>query len=509
MIYQVYPRSFQDSTGTGEGDLRGVIARLDHIACLGVDGLWLSPFFVSPMCDGGYDVADQSRVDPRFGTLDDFDALVERAHALNLRVMIDQVFNHTSDRHPWFLKSRAREPGYEDMYVWADPRPDGSAPSNWIAFFGQAAWKWHPQRRQYCLHQFLPCQPCLNHRNPQVHAALRKVTEFWRARGVDGFRYDAVTSFYFDPEFRDNPPADTAQARIPGPASNPYTMQRHDYDMLPDNCAAFSRDIRDWAGPDTYLIGEVNEGPRSVEILRRFTGANRLDAGYVIDFQERGMTGTVLADVLERLGTPCELAWWLSSHDQPRHVSRFGDGSARDARLFAAIILALPGPVLLYQGEELGMVQPDLPFEALHDPFDKSYWPDPPGRDGARTPMAWDSAKPNFGFSKSTPWLPITCPPNGAAAQQWADDGSVLRFYQTALSLRRRLGLADGTIETHISRDDHFDAQIIGASEAISLVVNLSDTPQDVPAFSPILSSAEQTASDQIAPRSAVWSKCT
>ncbi|WP_223423079.1 alpha-amylase family glycosyl hydrolase [Tateyamaria pelophila] len=508
VIYQIYPRSFQDTSETGEGDLRGITTRLEHVASLGVDSVWLSPFFASPMCDGGYDVADQTAVDPRFGTLDDFDALVARAHALGLRVMIDQVFNHTSDQHPWFQKSLRREPGFEDMYVWQDPRPDGSAPSNWIAFFGGAAWRWHPQRAQYCLHQFLPCQPSLNHRNPKVHDALREITEFWLARGVDGFRYDAVTSFFYDPEFRDNPPAGDTQARIPGPANNPFTMQRHDNDMLPNDCAAFARDIRDWAGPDQYLIGEINEGPKSIEVLRKFTGPDRLDAGYVVDLAERGVSGTVLSDMIARLGAPGPLAWWLSSHDQARHVSRDGDGSARDARLFAALTLALPGPVLLFQGEELGMTQSDLPFEALHDPFDRTYWPDPPGRDGARTPMVWEDDAPNYGFTSAAPWLPMICPPDGPADRQLSNEGSVLQFYRTALRKRGDLNLADGRIEVLLAEDRMFIARIVSVSDTVVLAVNLTDGPQDVPyagTLRPALQSAEQPVSDQIAPRSAIW----
>ncbi|MFP7673968.1 alpha-amylase family glycosyl hydrolase [Marivita sp. S0852] len=498
----------QDTSGNGEGDLKGVATRLDHIARLGVDAIWLSPFFVSPQCDGGYDVVDHRAVDPRYGTMDDFDAVIEQAHELGLRVMIDQVFNHTSDQHPWFKKSLHREPGFEDIYVWADPCPDGSPPSNWIAFFGHPAWRWHPQRAQYCLHPFLPCQPSLNHHSPKVHDALREITEFWRARGVDGFRYDAVTSFYYDPEFRDNPPSGDARARIPGPPSNPFTMQQHKHDMLPDDCAAFASDIRKWAGQDTYLIGEVNEGPRSIEVLHKFTAPDRLDAGYVVDMPERGVSGILLAEMIDRLGPPGPLAWWLSSHDQARHVSREGDGSPRDARLFAALMLALPGPVLLYQGEELGLQQSDIPFDKLHDPFDKTYWPNPPGRDGARTPMVWDRDAENFGFSTASPWLPVSCPPDGAAAEQWANDASVLRFYQTALQKRRALGLAEGDIDVRLAEDHVFIAKITSDSATVVVAVNLSAGPQDVPFagdLAPVLSSAEQPVSDQIAPRSVVW----
>ena len=510
IIYQIYPRSFQDTNGTGEGDLKGVLRRLDHVAWLGADAIWLSPFFRSPLCDGGYDVADAMDVDPHFGTLEDFDAVVARAHTLGLKVMIDQVFNHTSDQHEWFARSLARDPKFEDFYVWVDPKPDGAPPSNWIGYFGSPAWRWHPQRAQYCLHQFLPCQPGLNHRNPEVHEQLERITRFWRERGVDGFRYDAVTSFYFDPDFRDNPPAEAAQARIPGPANNPFTMQRHAFDMLPEDCAAFIEKFRGWAGDDAYLIGEINDGPTSIETLREFTSDGRLDAGYVVDLAERGLIGEVIADVVQRMGSPGKLIWWLSSHDQPRQVSRVGDGSPRDARMLAALTLALPGPVLLYQGEELGMPQADLAREGLQDPFDRSFWPDPPGRDGARTPFPWDDGV-NLGFSTVPPWLPVMRPPDGPASVQSESDTSVLAFYRKAIALRRDLGLGGAGIEVITAYETLFAARLTDNQGGdCVLVVNLGDAPVDIPVSvgdgtTVALSSAAQPSGTQIDARSTLW----
>lgn len=507
VIYQIYPRSFQDSTGSGEGDLAGVARRLDHVARLGADAIWLSPFFVSPMCDGGYDVADMTAVDPRFGTEGDFDALVARAHDLGLRVMIDQVFNHTSDRHPWFEKSLAGDPGFADFYVWADARPDGSPPSNWIGYFGHPAWRWHPRRGQYCLHKFLPCQPGLNHHNPAVHERLERITRFWRDRGVDGFRYDAITSFYHDPGFPDNPPAGDAQARIPGPPNNPFAMQRHDHDVLPDDCAAFSGKMRSWAGEDAYLLGEINKGLHSVEILKDFVRPDRIDSGYVTDIAVRGLSGTVLADMIARLGSPGPLTWWLSTHDEARHVSRAGDGSPQDARMLAALLLGLPGPVLLYQGEELGMEQPDLPREALHDPFDRAYWPDPPGRDGARTPIPWDWGA-NHGFTEGSPWQPVYCPPEGPAAAQWGAPTSVLHFYATALAKRRALGLADAGIEVTHADEALFAARLTPREgPPVTLCANLGRLPVARPegCGAAQLESVAQGDPSTVAPRSAVW----
>lgn len=448
VIYEVYPRSFRDTTGSGEGDLRGVCENLGHIADLGADAIWLAPFFASPMHDGGYDVTDHCAVDPRFGTLSDFDTLVAQAHELGLRVMIDQVFNHTSDQHEWFLRSKAREPGYEDFYVWADACDDGAPPTNWIGYFGMPAWQWHPERAQYCLHKFLPFQPALNHYCPEVLQRLCEVTQFWCARGVDGFRYDAVTSFYHGQEWIDNPPAGPEeQNEIPGPSNNPFTMQEHVHDVLPDDCVAFSRNLRHWAGPDSYLLGEVNNGTRAIELTRALTEEGALDACYTVTLHEKGLTEDTMREILECMNRESGHCWWLSCHDQARHVSKLGDGSSRDARMFAAFLTALPGAILLFQGEELGQQQADLPLEQIQDPFDRFYWPETAGREGARTPFAWDDNLPRCGFSGQKPWLPVHAPPEGGAAQQAGRPGSVLEFYRDGLRQRRELGLADGDME--------------------------------------------------------------
>ena len=508
VIYQIYPRSFRDTTGTGEGDLRGVLEKLDHVAALGVDAIWLSPFYTSPLCDGGYDVTDHCAVDPRFGTLDDFDALLARAHALGLCVMIDLVLNHTSDTHAWFARSLAREDGYEDVYVWADAKPDGSPPSNWLSFFGKPAWHWYPQRQQYCLTKFLPCQPCLNHYDDRVGDRLETITRFWRDRGVDGFRYDAVTSFFHDRDLRDNPVASAADAAlIPGPATNPYTYQAHVHDVLPKDCAAFSGRLREMAGPDAFLLGEVNNGPRSVEVLRGFTEDGRLDAGYTVDLPQRGPSQSVIADVLARLDGHGGFAWWLSCHDQPRHVSSHGDGSARDARMFAALLCALPGPLLLFQGEELGQPQADLERADLKDPFDLMYWPTPMGRDGARAPIAWDETRPRSGFSGATPWLPVALAQDGGVRQQADRDGSVLSFYRRALALRRDLRLADGTVTLGDAPETAILARVDTRNGALHLAVNLGEADWH-PAVSdqePVLNTAGLTGTGALPPRSAVW----
>lgn len=508
VIYQIYPRSFKDTSGTGEGDLRGVLESLDHVASLGVDAIWLSPFYCSPMCDGGYDVADHFDVDPRFGTLEDFDAVLHRAHDLGLCVMVDLVLNHTSDTHDWFGKSLAREEGYENVYVWADAKPDGSPPTNWLSFFGEPAWRWFPQRQQYCLTKFLPCQPCLNHYDDDVAARLEDITKFWRKRGVDGFRYDAVTSFFHDAKLRDNPVASQEERElIPGPATNPFTYQRHVYDARPEDCAAFATNLRKMAGSDAFLLAEVNEGPRSVEVLRDFTSEGRFDAGYSVDLPERGPRQDVIADILDRLDDGGGFAWWLSCHDQERHVSSHGDGSARHAKLFAALLCALPGPLLLFQGEELGQPQAKLTREDLHDPFDKMYWPDPMGRDGSRAPMAWDSTLPHAGFSTVKPWLPMAHPEDGGAQQQAGSPDSVLSFYRQALAIRRKLGVADGKITLSTSPDDTILARIELATGCMSAAINMgSDEWQhDMGGAKLLLSSAALPSDDHLPPWSAAW----
>lgn len=508
VIYEIYPRSFHDTHGHGEGDLRGVLENLDHVARLGVDAIWLAPFFRSPFCDGGYDVTDHCAVAPRFGTLEDFDAILGRAHDLGLRVMIDLVLNHTSNEHEWFARSLAREKGFEDVYVWADPRPDGSPPSNWISFFGHPAWVWYPQRRQYCLTKFLPCQPCLNHYDDRVAARLERITRFWLDRGVDGFRYDAVTSFFHDPDLRDNPAASPEDsARIPGLPSNPYTYQAHVHDILPSDCAAFTGRLREMAGPGVFLMGEVNNGPHSVEVLRDFTAEGRLDAAYTFDLPERGPTQAVIADLLARMDGAGGFAWWLSSHDQPRHVSAHGDGSARDARMFAALLCVLPGPLILFQGEELGQPQVKVPREKLHDPVDRMYWPDPIGRDGARAPMAWDSTRPRCGFSGAMPWLPVSHPEDGAVRQQSDNPHSVLSFYRTALALRREFGVADGRMTLHDAPDTAIAGHVRTEGAGLRFAINLGTEdwrPGDMPR-DPLLASAPLTPDGALPARSAAW----
>ena len=446
VIYQIYPRSFRDTTGSGMGDLRGVSLHLDHVAALGADAVWVGPFFPSPFRDGGYDVADHVKVHPGLGTMDDFDDMVARAHGLGLKVLIDQIFNHTSDASPWFQRSLMRDPDYDEFYVWRDPKPDGTAPNNWIGQFGTPAWTWNHRRKQYYLHNFTKHQPSLNLRCPMVQEQLSRIMRFWRGRGVDGFRLDAVTSFLFDESMQDNPMADgETRARSAGEPFNPYVWQDHVYDVLPGDGLAFMEYLRAWAGRDAYLLGEVTSGNKSVELACGLSEEDRLDAAYAPDLIEGGATAENYAAILARASDPRRLGWWLSSHDRPRHADTLGDGSDRDVRFYALLLATAPGPVIVYQGEELGLGQPHLPLSTVSDPLDLLYWPDGPGREGARVPIPWAEGK-DQGFSTGPPWLPMDWPAGASIAVQEITDRSNLGFYRRAFAFRRDQGIGDMTL---------------------------------------------------------------
>ncbi len=441
-IYQVYPRSFLDTDGDGVGDLPGITARLPHIASLGVDAVWISPFYRSPMKDFGYDIADHCAVDPLFGTLADFDALVARAHGLGLRVILDQVWSHTSDAHPWFAESRASRTGRRaDWYVWADPRPDGSPPSNWQSVFGGPAWTWDARRGQYYLHNFLKEQPDLNLHNPEVAEAVLDVARFWLARGVDGFRLDAINFAMHDPKLRNNPPApDRGEAR-----TRPFDFQIRRHNMSHPAIPGFLEKVRavlDAAG-GAFAVAEVG-GPEPLREMRAFTRPGRLHSAYGFAFLyapalSPALVVEAMAQWPDRPGTGWP-SWAFSNHDAARAVSRWAPAHRREAmaRLLLALLVSLRGNVFLYQGEELGLSQVEVPFERLQDPEAIANWPLTLARDGARTPMPWEQNAPNAGFSAAEPWLPLG-PDHTALAvdAQDADPGSVLALTRALVALRR------------------------------------------------------------------------
>jgi alpha-glucosidase len=446
VIYQIYPRSFQDSDGNGVGDLPGILRRLDYVASLGVDAIWISPFFRSPMADFGYDIADYRDVDPLFGTLADFDRLVGEAHARGLKVVIDQVLSHTSDQHAWFLESReSRDNPKADWYVWADARADGTPPNNWMSLFGGVAWQWEPRRRQYYLHNFLTSQPDLNFHHPEVRRATLDNVRFWLERGVDGFRLDAINFCFHDAQLRDNPakPEDKRVGRGFSP-DNPYAFQYHFHNNTQPEMVPFLRELRALMDryPNVAALGEISSED-SLATMAEYTGPDRLHMGYSFElltdeFSPAFIRGTV--EALEQQmtrGWPC---WAISNHDVQRVASRWGGREAppHAASTMSALACSLRGSVCVYQGEELGLPEAEVPYELLQDPYGIAFWPNFKGRDGCRTPMPWDDA-PHGGFSRVQPWLPLAdTHATRNVQQQERDPDSPLHRFRRFLRWRKR-----------------------------------------------------------------------
>lgn len=457
VIYQIYPRSFQDSNGDGIGDLAGIVDRLDYVASLGVDAIWLSPFFTSPMLDFGYDVADYCDVDPMFGTLADFDRLIARARSLGIRVIIDLVLSHTSDRHPWFVESRSsRDNAYADWYVWADPKPDGTPPTNWLSIFGGSSWEWESGRQQYFLHNFLTTQPDLNLHNPAVQTAVLDVARFWLDRGVSGFRLDTVNFYFHDRDLRDNPPANPADPVTTVPRSNPYSRQLHLHDKnRPENLAFLER-LRALlnAYPDTTSVGELGTDHDVYPMTAAYTEAGkRIHMAYSFELFGTDLSANDIRRIAEGMDRGLETGWvsWaLSNHDVTRVVSRWGHvGDAdRFAPLALALVTCLRGTPSIYQGEELGLPEADVPFELLQDPYGKRFWPTYKGRDGCRTPMPWRTDHSGGGFTTGTPWLPLSGDHLARSVEtETAAPGSVLNRVRTFLHWRReQRALVKGTM---------------------------------------------------------------
>ena len=502
VTYQVYPRSFQDSDGNGIGDLPGITRRLDHIAALGVDAVWLSPIFTSPMADMGYDVSDYTDIDPLFGTLADFDALVARAHALGLKVIIDQVINHCSARHPAFVESRAsRDNPKADWFVWADPRPDGTPPNNWLSVFGGPAWEWDTRRRQYFLHHFLPSQPDFNFHHPEVQDWHLANMKFWLDRGVDGFRLDTVNYYFHDALLRSNPPEPRNDVT---PAVNPNDMQDQIYSKTQPENIGFLQRIRALVDtyPDRAMVGEVGEGRRAVQVMAAYTkGNDRLHMAYSFDMLGPEFTPDHFRRRIEGFfsgapdGWPC---WAFSNHDVIRHVTRWAGHGAQDdlARLCGAMLLSFQGSVCLYQAEELGQTETDILWEELTDPPGFAFWPEYKGRDGCRTPMVWDAGAQG-GFTTGTPWLPVK-PPQLArnAASQTGRTGSVLETYRSLMAFRRAMSaLRDGTTTFLDLPAPLLAFRRIKGDDTLTCLFNLSPEPQRLTVTGASLTGPAQAAS--------------
>jgi alpha-glucosidase len=436
IIYQVYPRSFLDTGGDGVGDLRGIISRLDYLVGLGADAVWLSPIYPSPMRDFGYDVSNYTAIDPLFGTLDDFDRLVDEAHSRGLRLILDYVPNHTSDQHPWFLESRAsRDSAKRDWYLWRDPAPNGGPPNNWLSSFGGGGWEFDAATGQYYYHSFLAAQPDLNWRNPAVRAAMHDVLRFWLDRGVDGFRVDVLWLLIKDDQYRDNPTNPLWKSGDP-----PHTTQVSLYSADRPEVQAVVTALRSVIDEyeDRVLIGEIY---LPVERLVAYYGVQLKGANLPFNFQllearwdARGIATLIdeYEAALPRGGWP---NWVLGNHDRPRIGSRVGVAQARVA---AMLLLTLRGTPTMYYGDEIGMLDTEIPPEWVQDPYEKNVPGLGLGRDPQRTPMQWTGAA-NAGFTSGTPWLPIDDDyPVVNVESEITDQTSILALYHRLIVLRRR-----------------------------------------------------------------------
>jgi alpha-glucosidase len=479
IVYQVYPRSFQDTNHDGVGDLKGITARLDYFVDLGVDALWISPIFPSPMADFGYDVSDYTDIDPTFGTLADFDELVAAAHHRGLKIILDFVPNHTSDQHPWFVASRSSRDGSKrDWYVWRDGKPGGGAPNNWLSEFGGSAWTWDESTGQYYYHAFLKQQPDLNWRNPQVRTAMLAVLRFWLDRGVDGFRIDAIHHLIEAEHLRDNPPnPDWREGQSPARRLvRLYTLDQEET----HSAVAEMRALVD-TYPDRVLIGETS---LPIEQLMAYYGIDR--PGFHLPFNfhliKCPWDPNAVAALIEQYESALANGkerwpnWVLGNHDRSRVASRTGPAQARVA---AMLLLTLRGTPTIYQGEELGMTDVPIPTQCVRDPWEKNVPGIGLGRDPERTPMQWDGSD-NAGFSRVDPWLPVASDYRAVnVAAQRADARSMLALYRALIALRRR--------EPALSIGVHVKAEAVGsvltyrrfhAGRWITVALNFADEPQ-------------------------------
>lgn len=495
VIYQVYPRSYQDTSGDGIGDIRGIITRLGHIASLGADAIWLSPFFKSPMADFGYDVSDYCDVDPMFGTLSDFDELVELAHAKGIKIIIDQVISHSSDQHHWFKESRAsRDNAKADWYIWADPKPDGTAPNNWLSVFGGPAWEWDSTRRQYYMHNFLASQPDLNFHNADLQNAILDTVRFWLDRGVDGFRLDTVNFYVHDKQLRDNPPLSSSTEDgnfmgVDAPDTNPYGFQDHLYDKSqPENIVFLQRFralLNEYEGRTT--VGEVGDGRRSLKTVAAYTdGGDKLHMCYTFDMLGSEFSAEHFRRSISNFQSVVKdgwVCWAFSNHDVERHVSRWmqdGDDAEHVARFAITMLSSFRGSICLYQGEELGLEEAEIAFEDLTDPYGIRFWPAYKGRDGCRTPMVWSRQAANGGFSDAArSWLPV---PEShyhlAVDQQIHVAGSVLHHYRATLAFRKAHSVLTKGTMTFLEPDGEVLAFVRGEGEGRMLfALNLGRQP--------------------------------
>lgn len=488
-IYQIYPRSFQDTNGDGVGDLPGITAHLSYVASLGVDAIWISPFFTSPMKDFGYDVSNYRDVDPSFGTLADFDRLVAEAHRLGLKVLIDQVLSHSSDQHPWYKESRRnRTNPRADWYVWAEARPDGTPPNNWQSVFGGSAWSWEPRRRQYYLHNFLESQPDLNFHHEPVQAQLLEEVRFWMERGVDGFRFDACNFHFHDKKLRNNPPARPGKVELTSVREgNPYGCQIHKFDKTRPENLGFLQRLRGLMNQYGVMsVGEVGDEDALATMAEYTADGDKLHMAYGFSLFTEEFSAARIRTVVEEFekrirrggGWGC---WSLSNHDCVRVVTRWGKGvdDPAFAKLLVTLLGSLRGSFCIYQGEELGLPEGEVPFNRLTDPYGIAFWPDYKGRDGCRTPLPWTDESPSGGFSAGEPWLPMSPGHLGrSVAAQLADPTSVLRFYQQFLAWRKgSQALCRGSLHFYKTPEPILALRREEGQERLLAVFNLGPDP--------------------------------
>jgi alpha-glucosidase len=459
VIYEIYPRSFQDSNGDGVGDINGITSRLDYLHDLGIDAIWITPMYPSPLVDFGYDVADYTAIDPLYGTLADFDRLVSEAKKRGIRVIMDTVPNHTSDQHPWFKESRSsRTNPKRDWYIWRDGKPNGEPPNNWQSWFGHSAWKLDPTTNQYYYHHFYTEQPDLNWRNPAVRKAMYDTMRFWLDRGAAGYRLDAVSRLFEDPNLHDDP-------ILPGKNAYGDPNIQHKYtDNLPEvhEVLREMRKVVDAYPDDPVLISEADEP--NIEELTKMYGKHNDEVQLPMDFQI-GDVNKLSAPEFRRLLNEVENNkaggqpnYFFSNHDQSRQWDRYGDGQHNDqiAKLMAALLLTTRATPLMYYGEEIGM-RTTLPArkEDVQDPIGKIGWPEEKGRDGERTPMQWDGSK-NSGFSSADhPWLPV--PPSSQeynVKTEEKDASSIFSFYKKVIALRRSEAALRNGVQISLLPDD-------------------------------------------------------
>ncbi len=477
VIYQIYPRSFMDGNGDGTGDLPGITSCLDYLEWLGVDAIWISPIFPSPMADFGYDVSDYTGIDPLFGTLRDFDRLLAEAHRRGMRVLLDYVPNHTSDQHPWFVESRAsRHNPRRDWYPCRDATSAGTVPNNWLSAFGGSAWEWDQATGQYYLHTYLKEQPDLNWRNPEVQAAMLDVLRFWFERGVDGFRIDALRQVGKDEQFRDNPPNPDWT-----PDQRPYNSLLPIYSAdRPENLEIVRRfrEVAD-SHPDHLLVGELWV---PIERLVAYYGERGLHLPFNFHLITTPWTARSISALIDRYEAALPPGAWpnwvLGNHDRSRIASRVGQAQARVA---AMLLLTLRGTPTLYNGDEIGMRDVPIPPESVRDPFERNVPGLGLGRDPERTPMQWDLG-PNAGFSTDTPWLPLADDsPRVNVVSQRRDPRSMLMLHRSLIELRRTTSaLAVGAYRPIYTDDDLLVYEREADGERRRVALNFSSTPRQV-----------------------------